>query len=258
LGYENILDVKLGDQIEQEVTIVFTDIRSFTTLSENLTPSDNFKFVKRYAEKMGPIIVKNGGFINQYLGDGIMAIFQSSPQDALNACIEMQRAVEQFNQNKDQLPNGNTITVGMGIHTGPLVMGIIGDETRQDAAVISDTVNTASRLEGLTKSYGTPILLSEIPYSKLENRNLHNFRYLGKSEVKGKAEALKIYECINGRTISGQEEITESRPLFESAVRSFEEENYEDSKLKFEKLSRTNKTDISIALYIEKLSQLKL
>ena len=257
LGYENILEVKLVDQIEQEVSIVFTDIRSFTTISENLTPSENFKFVKRYAEKMGPIIVKNGGFINQYLGDGIMAIFQGSPNDALNACIQMQKAVEQFNQNKEQLPNGNPIAVGMGIHTGSLVMGIIGDETRQDAAIISDTVNTAARLEGLTKPYGTPILLSEASYNKLENRELHKFRYLGQSEVKGKVDAIRIYECIDGRRSSDQNIIIESTPTFESAVHSYEQEDYNESKFKFRKLLESHKTDKAVTLYLEKLDNQK-
>jgi class 3 adenylate cyclase len=257
LGYNNILEVKLGDQIEQEVSIVFTDIRSFTTISENLTPSDNFKFVKRYAEKMGPVIIKNGGFINQYLGDGIMAIFQSSPNDALNACIEMQRAVEEFNQDTDQLPNGNPIAVGMGIHTGSLVMGIIGDETRQDAAIISDTVNTAARLEGLTKPYGTPILLSEVSYNKLENRENHSFRYLGQSQVKGKADAIKIYECIDGRSSIDQPIILEYSPLFEAAVKSFEQESYKESKSQFEILQKSYEIDKAITLYLEKMPNQK-
>jgi len=253
LGYDNILEVKLGDQIEQEVSIVFTDIRSFTTISENLTPSDNFKFVKSYAEKMGPIIVKNGGFINQYLGDGIMAIFQGSPNDALNACIEMQEAVHEYNQDIEQLPNGNPIAVGMGIHTGPLVMGIIGDETRQDAAIISDTVNTAARLEGLTKPYGTPILLSEVSYNKLENPEKYTFRYLGVSKVKGKADAIKIYECINGRISPDQAKIIHSILDFEEAVRSFEKQMYTISQRKFEGLHEACDTDKAVVLYLEKI-----
>ncbi len=97
LGKESLTDVKLGDQAEIIVTVLFTDIRDFTSLSEKMTPDENFRFVSSFNERLGPIIRSHHGFINQYLGDSIMAIFPRHPDDALNAAIGMQKAVYELN-----------------------------------------------------------------------------------------------------------------------------------------------------------------
>src|SRR5207249_1583755 len=158
LGKDAITDVRLGDQVEKIVTVLFTDIRDFTTLSEKMTPEENFHFVSSFNARLGPIIRSNRGFINQYLGDSIMAIFPENPEDALHAAINMQRAIQELN--KERIAKGlPVIKAGIGMHTGPLIMGITGDESRMDAATISDTVNTASRIESLTKYYKSPLLL---------------------------------------------------------------------------------------------------
>jgi adenylate cyclase len=100
LGKETLTDVKLGDQVEKIVTVLFTDIRDFTTLSEKMTPEENFKFVSSFNARLGPIIRSNNGFINQYLGDSIMAIFPDDPIDALQAAVNMQKAIHELNENK--------------------------------------------------------------------------------------------------------------------------------------------------------------
>ncbi len=194
IGRDKITEVELGDQIEKEVTVVFTDIRSFTAISEGMTPKENFAFVKEYAERMGPIIERNGGFISQYLGDGLMAIFQNSPADALVACIEMQQDIEDYN--KDLLTRGkNPIKVGMGMHTGPLVMGIIGHESRRDATLISDTVNTAARIESTTKTLGADILLSEDSVKRLNDVSSFRLEAMGEVNVKGKTIPIQVFQC---------------------------------------------------------------
>jgi signal transduction histidine kinase/ligand-binding sensor domain-containing protein/class 3 adenylate cyclase len=197
LGYESITDVQLGDHVEQIVTVLFIDIRNYTGLAENMSPEENFQFVAAYHRRMGPIVQKHGGFINQYLGDGIMAIFSKNPGDALRAAIEMQQEVTSYNEQRENKAR-QKIEVGVGLHTGSLIMGIIGDQKRLDAATISDTVNTASRMEGLTKFYGARILLSEKSFEHINNKADFHFRYLGKVQVKGKQSAIGIYECFDG------------------------------------------------------------
>jgi len=208
IGSDKITDVKLGDQIEKEVTVVFTDIRNFTTLSEKLTPSDNFAFVQEYASRMGPIIEHRGGFISQYLGDGIMAIFQDNPTQALQACVDMQADIENYNvslKEKGRQP----ITVGMGMHTGPLVMGIIGDDERWDATLISDTVNTAARIEQTTKVIKASILLSEYSAHQMKKIKGHRVVHKGQVKIKGKNEPVEIYECKESQTIEFKEQLEE-------------------------------------------------
>ena len=196
LGREKITDVKLGDQIEKGVTVVFTDIRSFTSISEGMTPLENFAFVREYAERMGPIIERHGGFISQYLGDGIMAIFQDNPASALMACLQMQEDIDKYNKILESR-GIEPIKVGMGMHTGPLVMGIIGDDLRWDATLISDTVNTASRIESTTKDYEADILLSYDSASQIKDIEDYNLNPIGELKVKGKTIPIEIYECIS-------------------------------------------------------------
>ena len=197
VGRDAITDVKLGDHVEKKVTVLFTDIRDYTSLSESMTPEQNFKFVNAYVGRMGPIIQSNKGFVNQYLGDGIMALFPNSADLALKACIEMQKVI--YNYNLDREKEGyNKIHVGMGLHTGSLIMGVIGDSVRNDTAIIADTVNTASRMEGITKYYGAKIVLSENCLDAMEYKNDFRFRYLGKVKVKGKNNIIGIYECFDG------------------------------------------------------------
>jgi class 3 adenylate cyclase len=242
IGRDHILDVKLGDQVEKEISVVFTDIRSFTTISESMAPKENFEFVRKYAERMGPIIQRNGGFVNQYLGDGIMAIFQNSPQDALNACIEMQKEIENFNAElKDY--SWTPIRVGMGVHTGPLIMGIIGDDQRRDATLISDTVNTAARIESTTKQFGVKILISGDSKRKMQNSEKYYFRRIGDIHVKGKLVPVDIYECINADSAEQIDQKLKTSQLFKEAFEMMNSNSNQKASKKLQEILLKNPDD---------------
>ena len=196
LGHKLITDVKLGDQVEKVVTVLFTDIRDYTTLSEQMTPEENFRFVSSYNNRMGPIIRNHNGFINQYLGDAIMALFPENAENALTAAIEMHKNIHEFNA-MQKIKNSPLIKMGIGMHTGPLIMGITGDKDRLDATTISDAVNTASRIESLTKYYKVRLLLSEITLQQIQHPENFHLRYLGKVQVKGKQFSIGIHECFS-------------------------------------------------------------
>ena len=254
LGKENILEATLGDYVEKQVNVLFSDIRVYTSLSENMTPEDNFKFVNAFNLRMGPIIRNNKGFINQYLGDGIMAIFPEDTEDTLNAAIEMHKNLNEYNQRrlaKLKIP----IRMGIGIHTGPLIMGIIGDEQRMDAATISDTVNVASRIEGLTKHFGASILVSEACVQNLKHKEKFNLRYLGLTKVKGKREEIKIYECFDGET---QEIIELKRATlkdFEVASQLYFDKSLEQSLSIFKNIVEINPKDFAAKIFLDKVDE---
>lgn len=197
IGRESITDVRLGDLANCDVTVFFSDIRDYMDMSEQMTPEENFKFVNAFVGRLGPIIQKHNGFVNQYLGDAILANFPAEAEHALRAAIEMQKTIGIYNEER-KLKNRKPIRVGMGLHTGPLVMGIIGDEKRTEPATISSTVNTASRMENLTKYFGANILISEHSKRKIAPTNDFHFRYLGKVQLKGKKELVSVYECFDG------------------------------------------------------------
>jgi len=244
LGKETLTDVKLGDQVEKIVTVLFTDIRDFTTLSEKMTPEENFHFVSSFNARLGPVIRSNNGFINQYLGDSIMAIFPENPEDALRAAVGMQKAVHELNKERKEtgLPS---IRAGIGMHTGSLIMGITGDEFRMDAATISDTVNTAARIESLTKYYKSPLLLSDDTLQYLNGQNNFHFRHLGSVKLKGKNNLLSIIECINGFDELQFERKRQTLSQFNKAMISYHDQQFENALQIFQTILTTDPDDLT-------------
>ena len=178
------------------MSIMFSDIRSFTALSETMTPQENFDFINSYLGRVSPLIHKYKGIIIKYLGDGIMSIFPERSNDSIDCGIAIQNAIHSYNvkrKEKNRLP----IKVGMGFHYGRIMMGLVGEPTRMQGDAFSDNVNLTSRLEGLTKHYGTSIIISESLYNVLTQREKYNIRYLDKVRVKGKSNPVAIYEVID-------------------------------------------------------------
>jgi adenylate cyclase len=255
LGHEVITDIKLGDQVEKIVTVLFSDIREYTTLSETMTPEENFSFVCSFNERVGPIIRRHGGFINQYLGDAIMAIFPGNASDALTAAIEMQMDVEKFNTERLQL-NQPIIQIGIGMHTGPLIMGITGDKDRMDACTISDTVNTASRLESLTKHYKAGILLSDASLDQIIPNEKFLLRSLGMVQLKGKQVSVTIHECFSGNPMQEVQKKLETLPDFNEGISHYMDRSFTRANSAFVKVIEHHPEDRTAKFFFSHTKQI--
>lgn len=220
LEKKSIIDVQLGDQVQKDMTILFSDIRGFTALSETMTPEENFKFLNAYLGQMEPVITTHQGFIDKYIGDAIMALFPTTTDDAVQGAIAMMKQLAVFNAQRIK-KNYQPIQIGIGLNTGTSMLGTIGGNTRMDSTVISDTVNLASRLEGLTKRYKACILISEYTLSSLNRPEQHNFRFLGKVQVKGKKETVPIYEVYDGDPEDVIELKHSTKAVFEEGLRYY-------------------------------------
>lgn len=257
LGHESILDVNLGDSVQKEVTVMFSDIRGYTSLSEKMTPQENFKFLNAYLGRMGPIIHQHRGFVNQYYGDGIMALFLSEPSDAVAAAIAMQEELQAYN--KVRIKAGRKpVQIGIGIHTGPLMMGVIGDTLRLEAGVVSDTVNIAARVEGLTKYYGAPILASNSTFSMMDQEKILS-RYLGNVKVKGKELILGIHEVIDGLPTELKQQKARTKREFDHAINTYLEGDFATSTALFEQITSNFPEDQAARIfYTNSLTYLQL
>ena len=182
-----------------------------------MTPEETFGFICLFNSRMGPIIRKHNGFINQYLGDSIMAIFPENASDALAAAIDIQKELQNFNIIRQQ-KNKPPIQIGVGMHTGPLIMGITGDYERMDACTISDTVNTASRVESLTKHFKASILLSDASLKQIENADNFHLRNLGFVQLKGKLSSINVHECFTSNSENELQKKLETLPVFNNGV----------------------------------------
>ena len=254
LGKEKFTDIKLGDQVQKEMSVLFTDIRSFTEISEKMTPKENFDFINHYLGFMEPVIGSNNGFIDKYIGDSIMALFSDNPEDAINAGIEMRIKLSQFNQMMIQLGKP-IINSGIGIHTGTLMLGVVGGEGRMDGTVISDAVNLASRLEGLTKIYGSSIIISQDTLIKINNPEKYNYRFLDIVKVKGKQEVVYIFEVLDGDPDDVKQLKLETKQDFSDAIKFYKSKEFERAAKLFTKIYELNKHDKAASVYIERCNK---
>ena len=251
LGKDSIEDIKLGDQVQKEMTILFSDIRSFTSISEEMTPKENFDFLNKYLGCMEPVIRTNHGFIDKYIGDSIMALFSDNVENAINAAINIRQKLTEFNA--EMRKNGKSeIDNGIGIHTGNLMLGVIGGEGRIDGTVISDAVNLSSRLEGLTKIYGAPIIISEDAFIRISDPGKYNYRFLDLVKVKGKKIAVYIFEILDGDVSESNNLKIETKSVFSEAIQFYKNKNFEKSLELFEDVFKINKNDKAAALYIKR------
>ena len=245
----SILEVELGNHALREMTILFADIRSFTTLSEVMTPEENFKFLNSFLSQVVPVIREGGGFVDKFLGDGIMALFPHSNDNGLKTAINLQRAVQKYNIARHRAGYID-IKLGIGLHSGKLILGTIGETDRMETTVISDTVNVASRMEQLTKIYGTTIIISEAMYKSLKNPGLFTFRNLGSTEVKGKRQPLIIYEVLDALPQDERIKKSESKPQFEEGIKLYESQKFSEAYNLFQQLLSFNPEDEAIKLYL--------
>jgi class 3 adenylate cyclase len=251
LGKESITDIQLGDQVQKEMTILFTDIRDFTSISEKMTPKENFDFLNSYLGYMEPVIRTNNGFIDKFIGDSIMALFPENTEDAINSAIEMRIKLTEFNEIMQQFGKPS-INSGIGIHTGMLMLGIIGGEGRMDGTVISDAVNLTSRIEGLTKIYGSSIVITEDTLINISDPSSYQFRYLDVVKVKGKKEAVYIFEIIDGDPEPYKSLKIDTKEVYNKAVQLYKKKDFKESIQLFRKIDAINPYDHVIKLYINR------
>lgn len=254
LGKESIIDVQLGDQVQKEMTIIFSDIRSFSKLSENMSPQETFNFINSYLSHVSPLIRQHHGFIDKYIGDAIMALFPESANDALQAAIAMQYEVAQYNQHR-QSQGYLPLAIGIGIHTGGLMLGTIGESERMETTVIADAVNLAARLEELTKLYKAGILVSGHTLSQLGDLQDYHYRFLDRVRVRGRSQAVSVYEVYNAEIESSNFLKTHTRPQFEQAITAYSSQSFTEAKLLFESVVAENPDDQAALLYIKRCQQ---
>jgi two-component system sensor histidine kinase ChiS len=252
LNRKEIIDLQLGDQLQMEMTILFADIRGFTTLSEQMNPQDNFNFINAYLKRVGPVIRRHNGFIDKYIGDEIMALFPTSPDDAVQAALDMQEQVTRYNQRRAK-KTYSPIEIGIGVHSGTLMLGIIGEEERMEGTVISDAVNLASRMEGLTKYYKADIIISDETLLRLDHLKNLDFRFLGELKVKGKQEHVGAFQVFDHSASQSAARKSKTRTLFEEGVHFYQIQQFDQARTKFEQVLDFNPEDKTARHYLTEL-----
>jgi len=251
---QSVVDVKLGDHIEKEMTILFSDIRGFTSISETMKPQENFDFINAYLSRMEPIIAKHNGFIDKYIGDAIMALFPVNVDNAVQAAIRMLQRLIDYNSTRGR-PGRPMLKIGIGIHTGWSMLGTVGGENRMDGTVIADAVNLASRTEGLTKIYGVALLITEQVYQKLQNTQQYKIRVIDRVKVKGKTIEVTLYEVFDGDPAIQLSLKQKTLQDFEQGFRFYHNQQITAALACFQRVLYLNPEDHAAKVYVDRCKE---
>ena len=264
LGKHSAIDITLGDNSLQTMSVLMCDLRAFTNMSEKMTPEETFRFLNSYLARMEPIIQHYDGFVDKFIGDAILALFadssnpkgsdSNSAERSLEAAIHMRRELVIYNEARKK-ENYQPIEFGIGINTGPLVLGTVGSSHRIDTTVIGNTVNLAARLESLTTFYRANIVISDHVYQSLSNPEVFRIREVDAVFVKGKSELSLIYEVYDADDIETKEKKDRTRDMISRGIVLYKNRDFHGAREVFYSAAAIFPEDRVIQLYLERCDQ---
>ena len=255
LEHESVVDVRLGDQSENEMTVLYLDIHDFSELSEQMDAKGNFDFLNEYLGYLIPQIRSNGGFIDRYIGDAVIALFPGEADDAVNAAVAILKQIHEFNALR-QSQSLEPISIGIGLHTGSLLLGTVGDNYRMEGTVISDALDMAAYISSLSPTYGASLMISEPCFVKLAPDNGFSHRQLGRIQPKGKKQMIQMIEVFDGDKSAMIDLKRQSMDNFENALVQYYEKDFESSARLFKRVLKANADDKTASLYHQRSAQL--
>jgi len=250
LGVSDITKMKLGDNVQRDISVLFFDIRYFSINSEMMTAQENFIFINKILSIAGPIIRKNNGFVDKYIGDAAMALFING-MDAVRAGVELYQTL--VTDKKTRVTIGvDGINIGVGVHTGSVMMGIVGENERLSSTVISPNVNLASRVEGLSKQTGSGLLITRDTMNQLAgNESEFSYRFIGMVQAAGVNVVVGLFDMLDALEPKDRQLRLKTKTVFESGVRKFHMKDYATAVERFQKVVQADPGDICAAHHLE-------
>ena len=271
---KGVESIQLGNAREEELTVLFCDIRGFTTIAESQTAMQTFEWLNAFFTQMSQAITTHHGFVDKFLGDAIFAVFdrvESHAEDGLNAAVSMLQNLSEFNRDRQKFNLEQPVKVGIGIHTGFGLIGTVGSDNRMDSTVIGDVVNTAARLEELTKLYDCPILASGMTLAHVRanlkkasldaqsnseitpNPSLSYYsRWVDCVTPRGKQQVLNLYEILGTSSQILDKTKLQSQSAYDSGIEALHQKDYASASEYFQQIIEQNPTDAIAKLYMER------
>jgi adenylate cyclase len=244
--------------MERELTVMFSDIRGFTTMSEKLSPEGLTQFLNEYLTPMTEILIQREGTLDKYMGDAIMAFWgapieqKDHAQRAALAALDMIEKLDELK--KKWVAEGKPeIEIGIGLNSGLMRVGFMGSERMRNYTLLGDNVNLGSRLEGTNKNYGTRIIVSQTTYEKA--KSVVHGRWLDAVRVKGKREPVQIYELIGKG--APPPEVATWIARFEEGMRLYQKQQWDEAEKAFHEVIRLRTEDPASELYLERVEHFR-
>jgi adenylate cyclase len=243
--------IRLGEADQQWVTILCCDIRGFTALSERLTPTQLVAFLNRLYERITRVVDEQEGVIDKFLGDAVLCIFEGpdSAERAVACGVNMLVVVESFNTEADR-PTDQAVKIGIGLHTGPVILGTIGTVDRMDSTVLGMAVNLAKRLEEVTRSLGVDMLITDQVAQRLPKGHGHRLRKLTEASLKGCSAPVGIIEVYDQDPPEVQHLKNRIEPLLEEGMRFFKGGHFEAALSRFQAAQSIYPQDLPLQRFV--------
>jgi class 3 adenylate cyclase len=249
LGKDNLIEVGLGLSVSKYMSVLFSDIRGFTSMIESLPTKQHIEFINEYLQYMEPPIATNHGFVDSYIGDAIMALFEGTPDAAIQAAVDMSAELRELN-GKRAARGEAPVNMGVGINSGPLTLGTIGGPTRIKCGVIGESVNLAARIQDLTKRYHTFCLVSDASIEGLPERERYTSRVVGRVTVAGSQIPTTLYEVVDAEMrLPVRDAKLACLEGYERGVEAFYASNFDAAAVEFDACVRACPQDMPAKLY---------
>jgi len=251
LGKADCEEVAAGDSVEAVVTVMFVDLRRFTTLAEAMELDGIVRVLNQWFGCLEPLIAAQGGFVDKYIGDAVMAVFPGGPDAALHCAGQLLTAMADLNRQRvaaGQAP----LRAGIGINTGIAALAAIGSPERLELTVVGDAVNIASRIEATTKAYGADVLLSEHSYNRLTRPDDFRLRFIDRILVRGKQIPLSVYEYFGGDSEPLGKQKAAAQADFDRAVAYYHYGKITDAQAAFERCAAACPGDAVVGEYLRR------
>ncbi len=253
IGHSTIVDVALGDSVRKEMSVMFTDVRGFTSLMEGLEEGEDIHLVNTFLRHAEPAILNNSGFVVEYLGDAILALFESADQ-VVRAGVEMRRTLPALNARRRER-GAPTIEFGIGANTDRLTLGVIGGEERIKAGVLGDGVNLAARVESLTKHYRVGMLISGKTRDRLVDPSRWRLRTIDLVQVMGRSEDVELVEVYDADPAPLREAKDRSLESYQAGWAAYREGELTDAEAAFERCREALPDDHTVAMLLERCAR---
>ena len=247
LGKSDIADVQLGDLVQQPMTIMFSNIHSFSDLSTTLTPQQNFAFLNDYLSRIEPLILSHQGFIHKLIGDTTMSLFPHNADDAMQCAVGILNTLHEFNRQQIE-HNQPVVKIGLGLHTDTLMLGTVGGKHRMDNTILSEAVSLAAYVEKLTKIYNTSLLITEQTYNCLKIE--YDVRIVDK--IKGMKQSVIIFEVLDGELPESRRAKLDTLELFTRALSAYHRRRFNIAEREFQICLERNPNDKVVEIYIKR------
>lgn len=255
LGKTNMAEISLGEQQKRRAAILVCQMRNFADFSAKLTTEENFRFINSFLRTFGPVIRKHGGFIIRYLGPGMLTLFPNDTASALKAAVKLRNVLGQYNESRRR-EGFEPVEIGIAVHTGDVMLGIIGEEQRMEGSVVSHNVDLTQELEYLSAKLGAYILLTGDAMRLIPGQMIGRHRRLGTIRIDEDQPPVELYDCFEADPEPVRRLKTETKEQFEAAVAAFEQGRFYEAREGFVAVVKRNRFDLAAQLYFYECDRL--